>query len=137
MSYFSRQYLLDPAGPRFHYVWPWLILFVFMGMLATTYAYWVAEEHHKRAPITRMSRRIRSIAWSVALVGLALIGLRVGDAQLPIVQSRLVLYLLALSYAGLAAFLAYYVSVVVPRLDAAHQVAMLRRQYIPRSKRRR
>ena len=74
MPYLSGQYLIDPAGPNFHYVWPAAIFFPLCAMLATCYAYFTAEANNKRAPITRMAQRVQGIAWAIAVVGLAMAG---------------------------------------------------------------
>jgi vacuolar-type H+-ATPase subunit I/STV1 len=133
----SGQYLIDPAGPSFHFVWPAVLFFILMGMAATTYCYFVSETNNKRAPITRMAQRAQSIAWVVAVVGLALIGFRVGDAHIPIVGSRLVLYIAALGFVALAVYVAWFLRYVRPAKDAAYQQTLLRRQYQPRSRRKR
>jgi vacuolar-type H+-ATPase subunit I/STV1 len=137
VSYLSGQYLLDPAGPTFHFVWPALVFFLLMGMAGTTYAYFVGETNNKRAPITRMASRVQTIGWTIAVIGLILIGFRVGDAHIPLVGSRLALYIVALGYVALAIYAAWFIRVVLPRKNAAYEQTLLRRQYQPRSRRRR
>jgi hypothetical protein len=137
VKFFSGQYLLDPAGPSFHYVWPALLFFLLMGMIGTTYAYYVGETNNKRAPITRMSQRIQAVAWTLTVVGLLLIGFRIGDARIPLVGSRLILFLAGLGYVAVLGYLVYFLRVVLPRKDAAYQQTLLRRQYHPRPTRSR
>lgn len=137
MNFFSRQYLIDPPGPSFHYVWPAVVFFLLMGMLATTYAYYVGETNNKRAPVTRTAQRVQAIAWTLAVVGLLLIGFRVGDARIPLVESRLLLYLVALGYVALLAYVVWFLRVVLPAKNAAYEQTLLRRQYHPRARARR
>ena len=137
MQYLSGQYLIDPAGPSFHFVWPAVIFFVLCAMLATTCTYFVAETNNKRAPITRMVRRVQGFAWTIAVIGLILIGFRVGDARLPLVGSRLVLYIVALGFVALVAYVLLFLRVQLPKLNAEYESRLLRRQYQPRSRRRR
>jgi hypothetical protein len=137
VGYLSGQYLIDPAGPNFRFVWPAVLFFVLMPMLGSIYCYLVEETNHKRAPITRMARRIQTIAWTLAVVGLVLIGFRVGDARIPIVASRVVLYLVALGFIALAGYVLWFMRFVLPEKNAAYEQTQLRRQYQPRSRRRR
>jgi hypothetical protein len=137
VPYLSGQYLIDPAGPNFHYVWPAAIFFPLCAMLATCYAYFTAEANSKRAPITRMAQRVQGIAWAIAVVGLAIIGLRKGDAAIPFVQSRLAMYIVALCFVGLAGYVVWWVRFELPKLNAAYEATLLRRHYQPRSRRRR
>lgn len=137
MRYLSGQYLLGPAGPNFHFLWPALLYFVFMAMAATTYCYVVSETNNKRAPITRMSQRVQTIGWTLAIVGLILIGFRWGDAHIPIVGTRLVLYIVALGFVALLAYVLWWMRFVLPQKNAAYQERLLRRQYQPRARRRR
>ncbi len=131
------QYLLDPAGPGFRFAWTWVALFLLMGMLATVYSYAVQQTNHKLAPITRMSKRVRSIAWTIVAIGLVVVGMRAGEAQLPLVQSRLLLYLLALSFLGLAGYVVYFMRRVLPKHNAAYEQSLIRRQYMRPAKRKR
>ena len=108
-----------------------------MGMIGTTYAYFVGETNNKRAPVTRMASRVQTIGWTIAVVGLILIGFRVGDAHIPLVGARLALYIVALAYLGLAAYVVWFVRVVLPRKNAAYEQTLLKRQYQPRTRRRR
>ncbi len=137
MKFLSVQYLIDPAGPKFHFVWPAVLFFLLMGMVATTAAYFVAETNNRRAPLTRMVRRVQTIAWTLAVIGLILIGFRVGDASIPVVGSRIVLYVVALGFIALAAYVAWFVYRVLPEKNAAYERMQLRRAYHPRSRRRR
>jgi len=139
VKYLSGQYLLDPApgGSSFHYLWPALLFFVLMGMLASTYAYYVGETNNKRAPITRMSQRVQGIAWTLAILGLLVIGCRWGDASIPVVRSRLLTYILALGFLALLGYVLWFLQVVLPRKNAAYEQTLLRRQYHPRSTRTR
>jgi TRAP-type C4-dicarboxylate transport system permease large subunit len=137
VRYLSGQYLIDPAGPSFHFVWPAILFFVLMAMVGTTYCYFVSETNNKRAPITRMSQKVQTIGWTLAVVGLILIGFRVGDAQLPLVGSRLVLYIVALGFVALLAYVLWWMRVVLPQKNAAYEERLLRRQYQPRARRRR
>lgn len=137
MNYLSGQYLLGPAGPTFHFLWPALLFFVTMGMVASTYCYVVSESNNKRAPITRMSQRVQAIGWTLAIVGLILIGFRWGDAQIPVVGTRLVLYLVALGFVALLAYVLGWMRFVLPQKNAAYQERLLRRQYQPRARRKR
>ncbi len=139
MKFLSGQYLLDPApgGSAYHYIWPALLFFVLMGMLASTYAYYVGETNNKRAPITRMSQRVQGIAWTLAVVGLVVIGFRWGEAAIPLVRSRLLLYLVGLGYVALLGYLIYFLRVVLPQKNAAYEQTLLRRQYHPRATRAR
>ena len=106
-------------------------------MLASSYAYFVGELNNKRAPITRMAGRVQGIAWTVAIIGVLLIGFRVGDAQIPLIGSRLVLYLVALCFLGLVLYVGWWLRYELPRRNAAYEATRLKRQYLPRSKRRR
>jgi TRAP-type C4-dicarboxylate transport system permease large subunit len=137
VRYLSGQYLIDPAGPSFHFVWPAILFFVLMAMVGTTYCYFVSETNNKRAPITRMSQKVQTIGWTLAVVGLILIGFRVGDAQLPLVGSRLVLYIVALGFVALLAYVLWWMRVVLPQKNAAYEERLLRLQYQPRARRRR
>jgi vacuolar-type H+-ATPase subunit I/STV1 len=137
VGYLSPQYLIHPGGPNFHFVWPAVLFFLLMGMLATTYAYFVEETNNKRAPMTRMARRVQSICWTLAVIGLILIGFRVGDARIPLVGSRLLLYIVALGFVGALAYVLYFLRFVLPQKNAAYELTLLRRQYQPRTKRRR
>jgi TRAP-type C4-dicarboxylate transport system permease large subunit len=137
VRYLSGQYLIDPAGPSFHFVWPAILFFVLMAMVGTTYCYFVSETNNKRAPITRMSQKVQTIGWTLAVVGLILIGFRVGDAQLPLVGSRLVLYIVALGFVALLAYVLWWMRVVLPQENVAYEERLLRRQYQPRARRRR
>ena len=137
MKYLSGQYLLGPAGPSFHFVWPAVLFFVLMAMAGTTYCYFVSESNNKRAPITRMSQRVQTIGWTLTVIGLILIGFRVGDAQIPLVESRLVLYIIALGFLALLGYVLWWMRVVLPRKNAAYEERLLRRQYQPRARRRR
>jgi vacuolar-type H+-ATPase subunit I/STV1 len=137
VSYLSGHYLLDPAGTNFRFLWPAVLFFLLMGMAATLYSYFVYETNNKRAPITRMSQRVQGIAWTLAVVGLILIGFRKGDAQIPLVGSRLILYLVALGFLALLAYVLWWLRVVLPQKNAAYQERLLRRQYQPRARRRR
>jgi len=136
VKFLSGQHLVDPAGPGFHFVWPAVVFFVLMGMAATTYCYIVSETNNRRAPITRMAQRVQTIAWILAVIGLLLIGLRVGDAHIPVLEARLVLYLVVLAYVALAAYLIWFLARVLPAKNAAYQQTLLRRQYQPRARRR-
>ena len=136
MRFLSGQYLIDAAGPNFHFVWPAVIFFLLMGMLSTTYSYFVGETNNKRAPITRMAARVQSIAWTLAVIGLVLIGFRVGDARIPVVGSRIVLYVVALGFAALAAYVLWFAYRVLPEKNAAYERTLLKRAYQPRSRRR-
>ncbi|HUZ78214.1 MAG TPA: hypothetical protein VMV93_11600 [Chloroflexota bacterium] len=131
------HYVLDPAPPAFRYLWPWVVFLVLVPMAGTTLAYLMEERHHKLAAIARVAKRLRDACWVLAMVGLILIGLRVGDAQLPLVRSRIVLYAVAVAYLAMAIWFGYYSAVVAPRLDAAHQEKLLRRQYLRSSRRKR
>jgi len=137
VRFLSGQYLIDPAGPNFHFVWPAVLFFVLMGVLSTTYTYFVAETNNKRAPITRMASRVQTIAWTLAVLGLILIGFRVGDARIPVVGSRIVLYLVALGFLALLGYVVWFLYSVLPQKNAAYERMLLRRQYQPRSRRRR
>lgn len=106
-------------------------------MAATTYCYVVSETNNKRAPITRMSQRVQTIGWTLAIVGLILIGFRWGDAHIPIVGTRLVLYIVALGFVALLAYVLWWMRFVLPQKNAAYQERLLRRQYQPRARRRR
>lgn len=129
--------MIDPAGPSFHFVWPAVLFFVLMAMVGTTYCYFVSETNNKRAPITRMSQKVQTVGWTLAVVGLILIGFRVGDAQIPLVGSRLVLYIVALGFVGLLGYVLWWRRIVLPRKNAAYEERLLRRQYQPRTRRRR
>ncbi|HEX6511309.1 MAG TPA: hypothetical protein VF157_03355 [Chloroflexota bacterium] len=135
MSFFSRQYLLDAAGPNFHFVWPAVLFFLLMGVLATTYCYFVGETNNRRAPVTRMADRVQAISWTLAVIGLILIGFREGDAHIPVVQSRLLLFLVALGFVALAGYAAWWTRTVLPEKNAAYEQRLLRRQYQPRRRR--
>ncbi len=139
MKYLSGQYLLDPApgDAGFHFVIPAILFFLLMGMVGTTYCYVVSETNNKRAPLTRMAQRVQTIGWILAFVGLVLIGMRWGGAQIPVVRSRLVLYLAGLGFVALAVYVAWFLVRVLPAKNAAYQQTLLRRQYQPRSRRRR
>jgi hypothetical protein len=137
VRFLTSQYLIDPAGPNFHFVWPAVLFFILMGMVGSTYCYFVEESNHKRAPITRMARRVQTAGWTLAVCGLILIGFRVGDARIPFVASRLVLYLVALGFAALGAYAVWFIRFVLPEKNAAYEQSLLRRQYQPRSRRRR
>jgi len=137
VRYLSGQYLIDPAGPSFHFVWPAVLFFVLMAMAGTTYCYFVAETNNKRAPITRLSQRVQTIGWTLTVVGLILIGFRVGDARIPLVGSRLVLYIVALADVALLGYVLWWIRYVLPKKNAAYQERLLRRQYQPRARRRR
>ena len=136
MSYLSTQYLLSPAG-GFHHVWPAVIFFPLCAMLATGYAYFTGEANNKRAPITRMASRVQGIAWTIARIGLALIALRWGEASIPFVNARLPMYVAALAFVVLALYVVWFIRVQLPKLNAAYEATLLRRQYQPRSRRRR
>ncbi len=135
MNYLSGAYLLSPAAPQFRFVWPAVLFFLTMAMLSTTLAYLVEQQNYKRAPITRKVGQIRTWAWSIAIVGLVLIGFRVGGAAIPWIESRLLLYLVALCYLGLAGYLAYFLRYVLPKKNEAYEATRLRRQYQPRRRR--
>lgn len=137
MSYLSKSYLIDSAGPDFHYVWPAVIFFLLMGMLATTYAYPVEQQNNKRAPLTRMARKVQTWAWTLAVVGLVLIAFRVADARIPFAESRLLLYLVSLGFLVLLGYVVWFLRFVLPDKNAAYEANLLRRQYAPRSRRRR
>jgi len=137
VRYLSGQYLIDPAGPSFHFVWPAVLFFVLMGMAGSTYCYFVEETNNKRAPITRMARRVQAIGWTLTVIGLVLIGFRVGDARLPLVGSRIVLYVVALGFVAVLGYVLWFLQVVLPEKNAAYEQSLLRRQYQPRSRRRR
>jgi vacuolar-type H+-ATPase subunit I/STV1 len=137
VRYLSGHYLFDPAGPSFHFVWPAVIFFILMGMVGTTYCYLVSETNNKRAPITRMSQRIQAIAWTLTVIGLILIGFRVGDAQIPVVESRVILYIAAVGFLALLVYVLWWMRFVLPRKNAAYEERLLRRQYQPRARRRR
>jgi hypothetical protein len=136
VSYLSTQYLLNPAG-TFHYVWPAIIFFPLCAMLATCYAYFIGEANNKRAPITRMANRVQGIAWTIAVIGLAVIALRWGEASIPFVNARLPMYIVAFAFVVLALYAVWFVRVRLPKLNAAYEATLLRRQYQPRSRRRR
>ena len=137
MQYLSGQYLIDPAGQSFHFILPAVIFFVLCAMLATTWTYFVAATNNKRAPIARMARRVQGIAWTIAIIGLILIGFRWGGAALPLVRSRLVLYIVALGFVALGAYVLLFLRLQLPKLNADYESRLLRRQYQPRSRRRR
>lgn len=137
MRYLTGQYLINPAGPNFHFVWPAVLFFLVMPMIGSTYCYLVEETNHKRAPVTRMARKVQAIGWTLAVIGLILIGFRVGDARIPVVASRLVLYLVALGFVAVAAYVLWFLRFVLPEKNAAYEQTLLRRQYQPRSRRRR
>lgn len=137
VGYLSGQYLIDPAGPAFRFVWSAVLFFPLMAMLGSLYCYFVEETSHKRAPITRMARKVQTIGWTLAVAGLILIGFRVGDARIPLVASRLVLYLVALGFMALAVYVLWFLRFVLPEKNAAYEQTLLRRQYQPRARRRR
>lgn len=136
MRYLSGQYLLNPAGPRFHFLWPAVLFFILMGLAAMTYSYFVEETNNKRAPISRMARRVQSVAWTIAVVGLILIGFRMGDAQIPVLESRLALYVVALGFVALLVYVLCFLRFTLPKRNAAYETTLLRRQYQPRRRRR-
>lgn len=137
MRYLTTQYLIDPAGPNFHFVWPAVLFFALMAMAGSSYCYLVEETNHKRAPITRMARKVQTAGWTLALLGIVLIAFRVGDARIPVVSSRLVLYVVALGFVAVAAYVLWFLRFVLPQKNAAYEQTLLRRQYQPRSRRRR
>ena len=137
MRYLSGQYLIDPAGPTFHFVLPAILFFVLMAMIGTTYCYAVSETNNKRAPVTRMSQRVQTIGWTLTVIGLILIGFRWGDARIPLVGSRLVLYIVALGFVALLGYVLWWMRCVLPQKNAAYEERLLRRQYQPRARRRR
>jgi hypothetical protein len=137
VRYLTGQYLIDPAGPNFHFVWPAVLFFILMPIIGSVYSYLVEETNHKRAPITRMARKVQTAGWSLGIIGLSLIGFRVGDARIPVVASRLVLYLVALGFVALAIYVLWFLRFVLPEKNAAYEQTLLRRQYQPRSRRRR
>ncbi|MHB8619164.1 MAG: hypothetical protein ACYDAG_06275 [Chloroflexota bacterium] len=136
MHYLSFQYLFGPAGPNFRFVWPAVLFFLFLAMASTTYAYYVGEVNNKRAPLTRTSRRVRTAAWIITLIGLILIGFREGNASIPLAESRFPLYVTAFAYVVLGGYLTYFLRVVLPKKNAAYEMTLLRRQYMPRRRRR-
>lgn len=136
MSYLSGHYLFDPAG-AFHFALPAVVFFVLMGMVGTLYCYCVSEVNNKRAPITRMSQRIQATGWIITVIGLILIGCRWGGAQIPLVQSRIMLYIAGLGFVALFAYVLWWLRFVLPAKNAAYQERLLRRQYQPRARRRR
>jgi hypothetical protein len=135
VDFLSVQYLLTPAGPNFHFVWPALLFFVLMGFLGSTFCYYIGETNNKRAPLTRTAQRVQGLAWTLTAIGLLLIGFRVGDARIPLVGSRLVLYLVGLGYLAVLGYLIWFLQVVLPQKNAAYEQTLLRRQYHPRAAR--
>ncbi|HLY67355.1 MAG TPA: hypothetical protein VKU60_17590 [Chloroflexota bacterium] len=135
--FLSGQYLIDPAGPIFHFVWPALLFFLLLAMVGTTFCYFVEETNNKRAPITRMAQRVQAFGWTLAVIGLILIGFRVGDARIPLVGSRIVLYADAFGFVVLAGYVLWFLKFVLPQKNAAYEERLLKRQYQPRARRRR
>jgi hypothetical protein len=65
-----------------------------------------------------------------------LIGFRMGDARIPLLESRIVLYLVALGLVALVAYVLWFLRFVLPEREEAYQQLQLRRQYQPRARRR-
>ena len=137
MSYLSGDYLLGSAGGYFRYIVPAIIFFPMMAMAGTLFAYYIGQVNNKRAPITRMANRVQTIGWTIAIIGLVIVAFRWGDAHIPLVSTRLAMYVAALAFAVLAGYVVYFIRVVLPQKDAAYQQTQLRRQYQPRARRRR
>ena len=136
MGYLSADYLLQPASGDFRFLWPALVFFVLCPLIATCYGYFVDQTNNKRAPVTRMAQRVTGIAWVMGVIGLVLVLFRWGDAHIPLVGSRLLMYLAALAFAVLLAYVLWFLRYELPKRNAAYESTLLRRQYQPRSRRR-